>query len=89
MLQSKSIEWLNGYRNTTYIYAACKSLTSHKNHIEIEGEGMEKDIPCKCKSKEIWDRNAYMRQNRLKKKRLIKETKNSLYNDQGNNSKRR
>ena len=28
MLQSKDIEWLNGYRNKTHIYAAYKRLTS-------------------------------------------------------------
>ena len=28
MLQSKDIEWLNGYKNKTYIYAVYKRLTS-------------------------------------------------------------
>ena len=34
MLQSKDTEWLNGYKNKTYIYAAYKRLTSYlKTHI--------------------------------------------------------
>ena len=28
MLQSKDIEWLNGYKNNTHIFAAYKRLTS-------------------------------------------------------------
>ena len=30
-----------------------------------ESEGMEKDIPCKWKSKESWSSNSHVRQNRL------------------------
>ena len=35
MLQSKDIEWLNGYKNKTHIYAAYKRVTSDlKTHID-------------------------------------------------------
>ena len=30
-----------------------------------QSEGMEKDIPCKLKSKESWSSNTHIRQNRL------------------------
>ena len=36
-----------------------------QGHIQTESEGMEKDIPCKWKSKETWNSNSHMRQNRL------------------------
>ena len=53
MLQSKDTEWLNGYKNKTYIYAAYKRLTSYlKTHTYTESEGIEKDVPYKWKSKE-------------------------------------
>ena len=31
-------------------------------HIQTESEGMEKDIPCKWKSKESWSSNSHNRQ---------------------------
>ena len=34
-------------------------------YIQTESEGMEKDIPCKWKSKESWSSNTHIRQNRL------------------------
>ena len=34
-------------------------------HIQPEREGMEKDIPCKWKSKESWGSNSHLRQNSL------------------------
>ena len=34
-------------------------------HIQTESEGMEKDIPCKWKSKESWSNNSHIRQNRV------------------------
>ena len=30
-------------------------------HIQTETEGMEKDIPCKWKSKESWSSNTHIR----------------------------
>ena len=44
-------------------------------HIQTESDRIEKDIPCKWKSKETWSSNSHIRQNRLKKKRLLQETK--------------
>ena len=52
MLQPKDIDWLNGSRNKTYIYAVYKRPTSDLEHIQTENEGIEKDMPCKWKSKE-------------------------------------
>ena len=43
---------LNRYKNKTHIYAVCKRPTSDLGtHIQTESERMEKDIPCKWKSK--------------------------------------
>ena len=36
-----------------------------QGHMQTESEGMEKDTPCKWKSKEIWSSNSHMRNNRL------------------------
>ena len=37
MLQSKDMDWLNGYKNKTHIYAIYKTT-----HYKTESEGMEK-----------------------------------------------
>ena len=52
MLQSKDIDWLNGYKNKTHIYAVYKRPTSDLGtHTDWKwGDG--KGIPCKQKSKE-------------------------------------
>ena len=65
MFQLKDIDWLNGYKNKTCIYAEVLRPTSDLGHIQTESEGMEKDIPCKWKSKESWSSNSHIRQNRL------------------------
>ena len=52
MLKTKEIDWLNGYKNRTHIYAICKRPISDVGHIQPESEGMEKGIPWKWKSKE-------------------------------------
>ena len=36
-----------------------------EGHIQTESEEMEKDIPCKWKSKESWSSNSHIRQKRL------------------------
>ena len=41
MLDSKNIEWLNGYKNQTYIHAPTKIYFRCKN-TQTESEGMEK-----------------------------------------------
>ena len=60
-----------------------------EGHIQTENEGMEKDIPCKWKSKEIWSNNSHIRQNRVKKKEYYKRQRRTLHNDQGINPRRR
>ena len=47
MLQPKDIDWLNGYKNKTHIYAVYKRPTSDIGTHQTESEGMGKDIPCK------------------------------------------
>ena len=47
MLQSKDMDWLNGYKNKNCICAVHKRPTFRGT----ESEGMEKDIPCKWISK--------------------------------------
>ena len=54
MLQPEDIDWLNEYKNKTHIYSVYKRHTSDLGHIQTDGEGMEKDTPCKWKSKESW-----------------------------------
>ena len=53
MLQPEDIHWLIGYKNKTHIYAVYKGPTSDLLTIQTESEGMEKDIPCKWKSKAL------------------------------------
>ena len=65
MLQTKDIDWLNGYKNKTHIYAVYKRPTSDLETQQTESKGMEKDSPCKWKSKESWSSNSHIRQNRL------------------------
>ena len=67
MLQPKDTDWLNGLKkNKTHIYILSKrDPLQIQEHIQTEGEGMEKDIPCKWKSKENWSTNTYIRQKRL------------------------
>ena len=65
MLQPKDIDWLNGYKNKTCIYAVYRRPTSHLETHRTESEGMEKDIPYEWKSKESWSSNPHIRQKRL------------------------
>ena len=39
-----------------------------QGHIRTESEEMEKRIPCKWKSKESWNSNTHIKQNRLQNK---------------------
>ena len=43
----KDKDWLNGYKNKTPRYAVYKRPIPNHGHIQIENEGLEKDIPCK------------------------------------------
>ena len=51
MLQQKDIHWLNGYKNKTHTTLSTRDPLQTQGHIQTESEGMEKDIPCKWKSK--------------------------------------
>ena len=51
MPQPKDKDWLNGYKNKTPIYATRDPL-QNKGHIQTKSEGLEKNIPCKRRSKE-------------------------------------
>ena len=42
-------------------------------HIETESEGMEKDIPCKWKSKESWSSNSHIDKIDFKTKTITRE----------------
>ena len=46
---------------------------------------MDKDIPCKWKSKESWSNNSHIRQNRLYNKDYYKRQRRTLHNDQAIN----
>ena len=61
MLQQKDTGSLNGYKNKTYIYAVYKRPTSDLGTHTTESKGMEKDIPCKWKSKESWSSNTHIK----------------------------
>ena len=62
MLQPKDPDLLNGYKNKTHIYmVSTRDPLQTEGDIQTESEGMEKDIPCKWKSKENWSSKTYMR----------------------------
>ena len=56
-------EWIQ--KQDPYICGLQETHFRPKGHIQTESEGMEKDIPCKWKSKERWSSNSHIRQNRL------------------------
>ena len=62
MLQPKDIDWLNGYKNKTCTYAV---YFRPRDTYRLKVKGMEKDNPCKWKSKESWCTNSHIRKNRL------------------------
>jgi len=47
MPQPEDKDWLNGYKNKTFIYVVYKRPTSKLGHILTESEWLEKDFPCK------------------------------------------
>ena len=76
MLQTEDIDWLNAYKNNIRIYAVYKRPIQTQRHIQTESEGMEKDIPCKWKTKESWSSNSHIRKNRLKIKTMSRDKEN-------------
>lgn len=68
MLQSRYIEWLNGYTHKKYLPICCLQETHFKSEDTYrlkESKGMEKSTPSKRKLKETWDSNPYIIQNGL------------------------
>ena len=51
-------EWIP---KKTPIYAVFKRPPQNKGHIQTEGEGLEKDISCKCRPKQIRSSNTHIR----------------------------
>ena len=56
-------EWIKKTR-PLHILSTRDPLETY-GHIQTESEGMEKDTPCKWKSKESWSSNSHIRRNRL------------------------
>ena len=56
-------EWIQKIR-PIYMLSTRDPLQT-KGHIQTESEGMEKDIPCRWKSKESWKNNSHIRKNTL------------------------
>ena len=49
MLQSQDTEWQTGLKNKSLQYAAIRDNPQDKGHIQIESEGMGKNISYKWK----------------------------------------
>ena len=52
MPQPNDKDWLNGYKNKTPNMLSTRDPSRNKGRIQTESEGLEKDIPCKERSKE-------------------------------------
>ena len=52
MLQPKHIDWLNGYKTRPLYMLSTINPPETQGYIQTESEGLEKEIPCKWKSKE-------------------------------------
>ena len=55
-------EWIKKIRPTYML--STRDPVQTQRHIQTESQSMEKDIPCKSKSKESQSNNFYIRQNR-------------------------
>ena len=64
MLKPKDTDQLNGYKNQTIHTMPTNHLPIY-GHMQTENERLGKGIPWKGKSKEIWNSNAHIRQNKL------------------------
>ena len=56
-------EWIQ--KQDPYNILSTRDPLQTQGHIQTESEGMEKDIPCKWKSKESWSSNSHIRENKL------------------------
>ena len=52
-------------KQVPYICCLQETPLRPQGHTQTESEGLEKDIPCKWKSKESWRNSTHIRQNRL------------------------
>ena len=60
MPQPKDEDWLNGYKNNTHMWST-RDPPQTKGHIQMESEGLEKDISCKWRPKESKSSNTHIR----------------------------
>ena len=61
MLQPKDKDWLNGYKTRPLYMLSIRDPPQTKGHIQIESEGLEKDISCKWRPKESRSSNTHIR----------------------------
>ena len=83
MLQTKDIDWLNGYKNKTRIYAVYKRPTSDLGtHTDWKwGDG--KRYSMQMEIKKSWSSNSHITQKGLLNKDYYKRQRRKLHNDQG------
>ena len=63
MPQPKDKDWLNGYKNKTPIYVSTRDPPLNKRYIQMESEGLEKDISRKWRPKESRSSNTHIGKN--------------------------
>ena len=73
MLQTKDIDWLNGYKKRPIYMLSTRDPDQTQRNIQTESEGMEKDISFKWKSKESWSSNSHIRQIDFKIKTITRD----------------
>ena len=61
MPQPKDKDWMKGYKNKTPYILSTRDPPQTKGHIQIESEGLEKDISCKWRPKENKSSNTHIR----------------------------
>ena len=61
------------HKNKIHIYAVYKRPTSDLGIHKVENERMEKDIPCKWKSKENWVSNTHIKKIGFKIKTITRD----------------
>ena len=87
MLQPKDTDWLNGYKNKTYIYAVYKRPTSDLRTHRAESEGWKKIFHADGNQKKA--RVAILISDKTDFKDYYKRQGRALHNDQGISPKRR
>ena len=64
MLQPKDTDWLNGYKNKTYICCLQETHFRPQDTYRLKVKGWKKYILCKWEAKGSWSSNPHIRQNR-------------------------